>query len=201
MGLNFTPVTAAPPEAYMGWNIPPKTLFPEPAPRRAVTTAPSYERAAFEPARLQKVAAWAAAQVRIVKLDAIVVIGHSGLVMGGAVSLLSGVPVFAVRKKGEESLSHDGALVNGVAPFGAVQRWGFLDDFVSSGASLRWSMKQVFDSGLVQSPVPNVVLTYSGGGSRRVGSDWPAEIAPDWSGWPTHVNEKIPHIEYSESVT
>lgn len=129
---------------------------------RGITTAPKYSRASFDPERLRGVAHWAAKAVRAARTDAIVAIGHSGLVMAGAVSLLTGLPVFAVRKKGEERSSHDpDTRVHAVAKDGAVRSWVFLDDMIASGETLRHAAASVWESHLVRRPHPDVILLYT----------------------------------------
>ena len=163
-----------------------------------VVTAPSYSRASFEPHRLTPIAHWAVREIKRLRTQAIVAIGHSGLVVAGAVSVLSGVPVFAVRKNGEEHSAHYGELANGVAPKGPVARWVFLDDFISSGASLRWSALQVWRRGLTLEPIPQAVLTYHGSTSRQyVDEAWSQEIP--WPGMPEWLNKTIPVINYERN--
>lgn len=165
-----------------------------------IVTAPVYERAAFDPARLADVAAWAKVEVHRLQAQAIVAAGHSGLIVAGAASLISGVPVFAVRKNGEQSFSHSPAKVNAVAPRGAVERWVFLDDFVASGKTLRWAMQQVYHYRLVVSPIPTAILAYAGSNAPPIDAWWRESIAPEWDGWPAWFGKEIPVVEYERGM-
>ena len=150
----------------------------EPWVRREKITAPSYSRASFDPAKLANVASWASRAAKAARAGAIVAVGHSGLVMAGAVSLLSGLPVFAVRKRGELASTHDISEVNAVARDGAVDSWIFLDDFISSGETLRRAAGMVWQERLVRRPYPDVILLYSAASYKHKvrQEDWRPEV-------------------------
>jgi Adenine/guanine phosphoribosyltransferases and related PRPP-binding proteins len=184
----FRPITAAPVASLLDTPI---DRWPSQVAIREVVTAPSYSRASFEPERLDRAAHWAVRKASELRAEAIVAIGHSGLVIAGAVSVLSGLPVFAVRKRGEQSFSHDPSEVNGVARNGPVERWVFLDDFIASGKSFRWSAYQVHKHGLAKTAIPVASLSYSGTGTKMIVAPWwNDEIG--WDGWSAAVGTEIP---------
>lgn len=127
-----------------------------------VDRCPSHTRIVFSRSDFAKIAQWASEQCAHIGADAIVACGHSGLVLAGAVGLLTDLPVFAVRKKGEENhCIGSSGLVSGVAPHGPVSRWVWLDDFLSSGGTLHRSARRVYDAGLATTPVPAALLLYN----------------------------------------
>jgi adenine/guanine phosphoribosyltransferase-like PRPP-binding protein len=65
--------------------------------------------------------------------DSIVVRGNSGVIVGSPVALRLRVPLVVVRKPGEGS--HSSHKVINVGNLG--DRWLFLDDFISTGRTLR----------------------------------------------------------------
>jgi adenine/guanine phosphoribosyltransferase-like PRPP-binding protein len=148
-----TPVTDAPPAALAPYAGTPK-------PRTPRSPAPSYTRPVFDMAKMPRIAHWAAGLVKSLDAEAVVASGHSGLVLAGAVSLLTGVPTFAVRKPGEERLSHGMNRVSAHSP--TVARWVFLDDFIDSGSTLRNAAKLLHDEGLISTIWPTALLLYGG---------------------------------------
>lgn len=169
--------------------------FNEETYRALVNTAPYYSRASFKPQLLRRHARRVARKLDELRAEAIVVIGHSGLIMGGAASLISGVPVFSVRKK-DDGWSHSPGSALGVAENGPVERWVFLDDFVASGASFRRAASQVFEYDLVSTPLPVAILEYNSGvnGKLTVADYWREEIAPTWPRWGEWVGKTIPQL-------
>lgn len=93
-------------------------------------------------------------------IEAIVVCGHSGLVLAGAVGLLTGIPVCAVRKEGEPSVAAGSRMISGYLPNGQVNRWGFLDDLISSGGTYRHARDTFVDSGATRAADPYAIILY-----------------------------------------
>jgi hypothetical protein len=101
----------------------------------------------------------AALYVRDLEADAIVACGHSGLVGAGALSYITGVPVFAVRKKGEPTVA-DSPPVSAIAPNGKAKRWVWFDDFIGSGGTLRRSVRELWEAELIATPCPAALMLY-----------------------------------------
>jgi adenine/guanine phosphoribosyltransferase-like PRPP-binding protein len=68
-------------------------------------------------------------------INCIAVTGVSGLVMGGAVSILTGLPLVVVRKEGqsERHSSHDVEYIDSLRVF----KYCIIDDLISSGKTIR----------------------------------------------------------------
>jgi Adenine/guanine phosphoribosyltransferases and related PRPP-binding proteins len=127
----------------------------------AASTAPMHSRPVFDLTTQRHIAYWAAKKVSDLKADAIVVCGHSGLVLAGAVGMLAHVPVFAVRKRGERECSVAASSnVTGHKEDGKAQRWVWIDDFFSSGSTLAWSAAECYREGMVESMLPVAALLY-----------------------------------------
>lgn len=166
-------------------------LPPAPALIRAVDATPWHSRPVFD-GNLSKLAHWAASEVKRANGQAVVALGHSGLVLAGAVGLLADVPVFAVRRKGERTVSGEGNEVTGYAPNGPVDRWVFLDDFISSGGTFYHCARAVYEVGLAKTPLPAAIVTYRDAGrhptaQRFAGSTLRREIGEGWP-WPELVD-------------
>jgi adenine/guanine phosphoribosyltransferase-like PRPP-binding protein len=69
------------------------------------------------------------------RFDSIVVTGMSGVVVGAPVAVATGIPLVIVRKKSDQHHNHDGGEIVNVDAIGAS--YLFLDDFKSTGATLR----------------------------------------------------------------
>lgn len=98
----------------------------------------SWLSALVNPERMTLVVNWLVSSIEAdrkagIKIDAIAVRGISGAVIGGAVSLVTNLPLIIVRKQNDDSHSSyrveygDGAL---------VKNYCFIDDLVSSGKTL-----------------------------------------------------------------
>ena len=83
--------------------------------------------------------------MRDLEADAIVVTGKSGISLAFALKMLIDVPVVVVRKKGENS---HGSSIEGDG-FTDVQKYIVLDDFVSSGATVRQIQQDMYDRAAV----------------------------------------------------
>src|SRR5687767_1745713 len=92
-----------------------------------VNRCPSHTQRAFNIETLPEVAEWAAKIVKERDVDAIVACGHSGLVIAGAVSYITRVPVLAVRKDGERPVAGGSGEVSGITRHGKAKRWIWLD--------------------------------------------------------------------------
>lgn len=104
---------------------------------------------------------WAEEHVYKHKIDAIVACGHSGLVIAGALSYVTRIPVFATRKQGEPTVAYPSTDVSAVAPNGPAQNWLWFDDFISSGGTFRHAAKLVWARNLVERPYPALILEYN----------------------------------------
>lgn len=162
---------------------------PEPVQRpAAVHVCPGHTRRIFDLETFPEVAEWAAKRVVAHNIDAIVGCGHSGLVIAGAISILTKVPVFAVRKQGDSPVAGTGP-VTGIAPNGPAKRWCWIDDLIGSGGTLVRSMKYLIDDEIVESAIPALVMLYATGGTNGpsrteiYGATWekcfPAMPVPD----------------------
>lgn len=114
---------------------------------------------------------WAEEIVYKLKADAIVACGHSGLVLAGAVSYVTRVPVIAVRKRGEPVVAGgDAAPKVSTALGNPAKRWIWLDDFISSGGTFRNSVSELMKAHVVESAIPAGILHYASG-QRGIDSD------------------------------
>ena len=121
-----------------------------------VAAGPYYSRRAFKPADVQKIVAWAVAQIQLHGIEALAACGHSGLLVAGAIGHAAKIPVFAVRKPDDR---HYDDPVNGVAE-NPVARWAFVDDLIETGGTFDRTRKLVYESGLTTTAVPTVNLLY-----------------------------------------
>jgi hypothetical protein len=112
------------------------------------------------------VARWGEEVLLQSRVDAIVVCGHSGLVLAGALSFLTRLPVFAVRKANEGQPVASCGSVSGIAPNGPVRRFAWVDDLIASGGTMRHACTEVYKERLTFSPVPSAVLLYAAWGAR-----------------------------------
>jgi adenine/guanine phosphoribosyltransferase-like PRPP-binding protein len=146
-----TAKTAAEPPKY----IPPPDGLP-------VQTAPAHTKSVFDISTLPLLVRWAEDLVYQLKADAIVACGHSGLVLAGAVSYATRVPVVAVRKAGEPVVAGGGfanrVSANLVRP---AERWVWLDDFLSTGGTFKNAVKELKAEKVVAVEVPVALLSYS----------------------------------------
>lgn len=133
--------------------------IPTADPDAVVNRCPPHTKRVFDMNTFPRVAAWALDHIKTVQADAIVACGHSGLVLAGAVSILAQIPVFAVRKQGETSVASS-PPVSGIAKHGPAQRFVWLDDFCSTGGTMRRSIAHVWRTGLVSTPVPAALIMY-----------------------------------------
>lgn len=111
--------------------------------------------------RMPRVVRWAEEHAYKAQIDAIVACGHSGLVIAGALSYVTRIPVFAVRKKNEPRVAYNTGEVTGIAPNGKAKNWLWLDDLISSGGTLRHAAQMVWEAGIVELPYPRLILEYN----------------------------------------
>lgn len=121
---------------------------------------PSYSHDSFDMERMPAVAEWAARLVKHVGAKAILSCGHSGLVIAGAVSYISKVPVIAVRKAGEEKLGRASSNMAS-STVSRVERWVFLDDTIATGTTFRHSVSAALRDELITHALPAAVLLYN----------------------------------------
>jgi hypothetical protein len=93
------------------------------------------------------------------RADAIVCCGHSGLLVAGALSYVTRIPVLAVRKAGEPQVAEYSPSVSAVLDSKA-KRWVWLDDFISSGSTFRHSAAECLSHKLLATPRPEALLLY-----------------------------------------
>lgn len=125
-----------------------------------INHCPSYTQGVFNISSLPLIVRWAETILLRERIDGIVACGHSGLLLAGALSFVTRVPVFAVRKPGEKSVAN-APVVTGIAPTGPAHRWAFVDDFVSSGGTFNRSRVAVKEAGLIKSLTPQCFLSYN----------------------------------------
>lgn len=125
----------------------------------SVITAPSNTEQVFDVQVFPTIVAWAAEIIRERKNDAIVACGHSGLLLAGALSFLTGVPTIAVRKPGEQSVAAWGE-VSSVLKEGPAKRWAWVDDLMLSGGTLQRSAREAYNAGAIVHPWPDVLVLY-----------------------------------------
>jgi orotate phosphoribosyltransferase-like protein len=108
--------------------------------------------------------------------QAVVVTGKSGMSVAFAAMMLADIPLIVVRKRGENA---HGEMIEGVTSV-EVRRYIILDDFVSSGATVRTVVRDIDDYCRVQCyarPEPVAVACYlSGGGTVAARYDENAEV-------------------------
>jgi hypothetical protein len=164
-----------------------------------VTRCPYHTETSFDINKFPKAARWVADEIIGQEADAIVACGHSGLIMAGAVSLLTGIPVFAVRKPGEENVASSG-LVSGIAPHGSAKRWVWLDDLISEGSTFRRSAQIVYAEGLVKDILPTAVILYNT--QREPKATVGGDVWEDWflapCRWTHHLQHKINTLRGTE---
>lgn len=99
--------------------------------------------------------------------QAVVVTGKSGMSVAFATMTLADIPLIVVRKRGENS---HGEMIEGVLGV-EVRRYIILDDFVSSGATVRTVVRDIDDYCRVQCfhrPEPVAVACYFSDGFTKV---------------------------------
>lgn len=126
---------------------------------QAVITAPSHTRDAFDVNTLPKIVDKAVALLKEIQPEAILCCGHSGLLVAGAVSYVSSIPVIAVRKPGESNVASSNQ-VSACLRKGRAQRWVWLDDFISEGRTLRRAVQLAMRDECISGDVPAAVLSY-----------------------------------------
>jgi hypothetical protein len=126
-----------------------------------ITKCPGHTQQAFDIYTMPQVVRWIEQRVIDLRADAIVATGHSGLPVAGAVSFMTRIPLFAVRKAGEPMIATGSGQVSAVAPNGPAKRWVWVDDLVSGGTTLRNPMVELDKAGLVESPYPEALLLYN----------------------------------------
>lgn len=129
----------------------------------ALIACPDHTQCVFDYKTLPAVADWAAKHLAEHKIEAIVVCGHSGLLLAGALLCFCGMPCIAVRKAGERSVADDAGKVNAVLANGPVTRWAWVDDMICTGGTYRWSRNVAYESSLITTKTPALVLSYRRG--------------------------------------
>lgn len=147
-----------------------------------VDHCPYHTRQAFNVGQLPLITRWAEDLALKHRCDAIVACGHSGLIVAGALSLLTRLPVFAARKEGEKPVAAGGRMVSGIAPNGPAKRWLWIDDLIASGHTFRNSARFARNAGLIESPVPELVLLYHTGSQKYVSLEPGSYVGNDWGG-------------------
>lgn len=163
---------------------------------------PMHTRACFDPIIRKKAIDWMCGVIEKLDLDAIVVCGQSGLIVGGILSYQLGVQLIAVRKPWERPRGdRDGAGANfhaarvqgprrdGFAPptQAPAIRYAFVDDLVDSGTTLMGACRTAKEEGAITCVWPTYVVLYNSFAwktsltfSRRNevdGADWFAAFA------------------------
>jgi hypothetical protein len=110
---------------------------------------------------MPRIVKWAEDHAYRAKIDAIVACGHSGLVIAGALSYVTRIPVFAARKIGEPTVAWNQHLISAFTPNGPAKNWLWLDDLISTGGTFRNAAKQAWDERLVERPYPALILEYA----------------------------------------
>jgi len=127
-------------------------------------TAPSHTEPVFDIYQMPQIVQWAEQYIYQLKAEAIVACGHSGLVVAGALSYLTRVPVIAVRKEGETAACRAGgamyARMTSASLKQAVERWVWLDDLVSVGGTFKHARQAISDAGLVTKREPAGLILY-----------------------------------------
>jgi orotate phosphoribosyltransferase-like protein len=129
-----------------------------------ITKCPSHTHAVFDVDTMPDIVRWAEKACRNLRADAVVACGHSGLLVAGAVSYLTKIPVIAVRKPEDRAVA-DSRRVNGILADGPAKRWVWLDDLIATGGTFRNAVKQVWNANMVESPFPAALLLYERGKS------------------------------------
>jgi len=168
------------------WLIPPapEKLEPPkftPPADHPVRTAPEHTKNVFDISTLPLLVRWAEDLIYQLKADAIVACGHSGLVLAGAVSYVTRVPVIAVRKEGEPVVA-GGEFANRVSAnlVRPAERWVWLDDFLASGRTFRNSLRELKRENVVAVEQPVAILSYHA--SQHAIDMWPSD-----TGFPPHA--------------
>lgn len=111
-------------------------------------------RKVFLPSNLVEVVDWAREVLKDEKLSAIAATGHSGLIVAGAISYATDLPVVAVRRPGDVPIAHSYFRIEGLAAHG--KRWMgyvFVDDMIASGSTYRNVVELIGEK-------PKLVLLY-----------------------------------------
>lgn len=162
---------------------------------KRIEHCPSHTRPIFDPARLPEIVDWATFHVIDLGADAIVGCGHSGIVLGGVVAYTTGVPLFAVRKRGEPCVAGRDHDVSAVAPNGKAKRWVWLDDFICSGGTFRHAVKMLWEAELVTTPCPLALLHYRD--SETSSWRYVVDSAPDYRDVSLRLVHEIPDFDWN----
>lgn len=117
----------------------------------------------MNPVAMKNVAAWMSERVKALDVNAIAATGHSGLIIAGAVSLLSGVPVIAVRRDGDKPVALRGyplSTDNGTKT-DKYRSYVIVDDMVASGTTVGNIVRKVWEAQICETVFPKAVLLYS----------------------------------------
>jgi len=146
----------------------------------STVTAPTHTEPVFDIYQMPQIVQWAEQHVYSLKAEAIVACGHSGLVVAGALSYLTRVPVIAVRKAAElEFVRAGGALsarMTSASLAKAVDRWVWLDDLISVGTTYKHARAAIKDAGLVTQVDPAGVILYNDDSFRYEDGAWRREL-------------------------
>lgn len=127
----------------------------------------TYHQKALNPIMIQRIAKSAKLILKKNKIDAVAVTGVSGLVVGGAVSAISGIPLIVVRKPTDDC--HSGHNVETYSQqYEPYDTWAILDDFVATGNTVRRIMARIVEENsdkfgiarIVRMSKPEFILTY-----------------------------------------
>jgi adenine/guanine phosphoribosyltransferase-like PRPP-binding protein len=121
---------------------------------------PSHTEPVFDTSSFPLIVRWAEEILLKERIDGIVACGFSGLLLAGALSYATRIPVFAVRKQGEQPVAGS-KPVSGIAMKGPVKRWAWVDDFLSSGGTFNRSRRLVHEAKLIKSVIPAAILSYN----------------------------------------
>jgi hypothetical protein len=159
-----------------------------------IITAPGHTQDVFNVEKFPEIVKWTRKILKKIDADAIVTCGHSGLLLAGAISATSKIPVFAVRKASEQSVA-SADRVSAYAHHGPAKRWVWLDDLVGSGGTMRRSIMECWLRRLLILPYPHAILCYTSSKDLwgKLGFSWSKRdtdfIAPGYRG---HSPNRIP---------
>lgn len=161
----------------------------------AIDKCPVHTRRIFNPLEFKNVAKWAVKEIERLRPDAIVACGHSGLLLAGVVSYATGIPTFAVRKPDEYTVANSSS-VSGISLHGKAKRWVWLDDFVSTGSTLRRCAIEVYKAGLVKEPFPVACVCYGTFQEEGPLSSYQANRIAEELEWTGFIPSSIERIGY-----
>lgn len=96
---------------------------------------PTYTSDLFRPDTFAEVCAWVVEKARDAGIEAIAGSGHSGLPVAAVVAHTMAIPLLAVRQR-NLATNDNVHEVNGILPRLGRVRYGIVDDFIASGATI-----------------------------------------------------------------